>query len=441
MHFNYDLVTWIEYFIGAFISCFGAFVNGKILLQKKFKDIKMLRILLVIPFSAFLVLNNLAFNNIFTMFGSLLVFALIYKCILNEKGSKIIIYSIVSFIILLLCDILFALFVSLFDYIFKLNIAVLVTKSILSNTIIAILMNLLAFILRKIIMKYIEKLNKSNILILCLQGLLTIIIIFSSINYLYIEKWKFSYKFILIVIIIFGSAILTFTLMKQYLKNKEVVTKYKMSEEYLKTSASLIEKYSTTIHRYKNNLIILKGYIKSDSNEATKYIDGLLEKFEDKKYSWVKKINYIPIDTIRYVIYYKLSKAEEKNLKIFVNVSTDIKSNNNVLNSNQLGHILDIIGEYFDNAIYAANESKEKVLNFDLYKEDDNIIFKIANTYEGTVNLNLITKNGYTTKGKGHGLGLYDIDKTIKNMNILSNSYEIIDNYFITTLKINIKGN
>lgn len=94
MHFNYDLVTWIEYFIGAFISCFGAFVNGKILLQKKFKDIKMLRILLVIPFSAFLVLNNLAFNNIFTMFGSLLVFALIYKCILNEKGSKIIIYSI-----------------------------------------------------------------------------------------------------------------------------------------------------------------------------------------------------------------------------------------------------------------------------------------------------------------------------------------------------------
>ena len=239
-----------------------------------------------------------------------------------------------------------------------------------------------------------------------------------------------------------GSATITISLVKQYLNNKEVVEKYKMSEEYLKTSALLIEKYSTAIHRYKNNLIILKGYIRSNEEEANQYIDSLLDKFEDKKYSWVKKINYIPIDTMRYVIYYKLSKAEEKNLKIFVNVSRDIKKNDSkILESNQLGHILDILGEYFDNAIYASFESKEKELIFDLYQENDNMIFKISNTFKGNIDLNMITKNGYTTKGKGHGLGLFDIDKIIKNINILNNIYEIIDNYFVTTLTINLKDN
>ena len=55
------------------------------------------------------------------------------------------------------------------------------------------------------------------------------------------------------------------------------------------------------------------------------------------------------------------------------------------------------------------------------------------------VNLNAITKNGYTTKGKGHGLGLYDIDKTIRKNEWLSVSYELLENYFVAKLIINKK--
>ena len=31
MNMNYDLMTWIEYFVGAFACCFGGFFVGKIL--------------------------------------------------------------------------------------------------------------------------------------------------------------------------------------------------------------------------------------------------------------------------------------------------------------------------------------------------------------------------------------------------------------------------
>ena len=440
MNFNYDLLTWIDYFVGAFICWFvGALLVGKIMLNKNFKTIKKSRLLILIPFSIIIILSTFAFNNsILKVFVVLLLVMAMYKYILEATNIKIFVYSIVTMIILALAEILFVLLVSLFDYIFNSSIALLVTNSIFSNTIIAILGIIIAKLLRPKLIKYIEKINQLNILIL-MQFILTLCIVSASINYLYIEKWNFSYKMILIFIVMIGSATLTFSLLKQYLKNKEVVSKHQMLEEYLKTSADLIDKYSSTVHKYKNNLVVIKGYIKSDIPEANKYIDGLLEKVEDKKYTWVKQLNRISIDSIRYIIYYKLSKAEECNLKIFVNVSKDIKDINSIiLNSNDLGHVLDILGEYFDNAIYASNESVEKELNLDIFKLDNELILSISNTFKGSLDLASITKNGYTTKGKGHGFGLYDIDKTIKNIEVLSNKYEIIDNYFITTLKIQL---
>lgn len=438
---NYDILTWIEYFVGSFACCFGMLIVGMILLERKFKDLKIYNYLLILALSIFMVFNSLVFDNILKIFGNLLIFAVIFKFIFNEKSIKVFIYSVVIYIIFLSNEIVFAWIVAMLDYILKLTLISFVAKSFVGNIIISIFACITAYFLKRKINHYVEKISKANILVICLQIFITLFIILSSLNYLYMDNWKFSYKFILNTIIIFGSSVLTFTLLKQYLKTKEVVAKHQLLEEYMKTSADLIEKYSSTIHKYKNNLIAIKGYMKSDMKEANRYVDSLLENYKTKKYSWFSKINYISIDTIRYLIYYKLSKAEELNLKISVNVSKDIKNiKNNLLNSHELGNILEILGEYFDNANYASNESKEKELNFDLYLENDKINFIISNTYKEKMDLNLISKNGYTTKGKGHGLGLYDVEKTIKNMNFLISNYEIIDNYFVVTLMINLSN-
>ena len=441
MNYNFDLMTLIDYFTGAFICCFGSLIMCKILLIKSFKEINKWKLFLLIPISIFTIFNTLAFDNIFKVFGSLLVLLLINKFILNVDNIKLFIYSITSYIMLILSELVFAFLISLIDFIFHYSIALDVTKAIYSNLIIAFISWILVFIARKKINNIIRKIDKSNMLILSIQVLLSVFVILSLFNFLYFENWKLSYKFILIMVIMIGSLLLVTNLLKQFFKNKEVVSKYSDMQEYLKTSANLIEKYSSTVHKYKNNLIVIKGYIKSDIPEANNYIDSLLDKMKDKQYSWVKKINNIFIDSIRYIIYYKLSKAEEMNLNIFVNVSKDVKAiDSKYLTSDELSYILDILGEYFDNAIYASFESKEKQLNFDLYKKDNQLIFSISNTYKGDVDLSLITKNGYTTKGKGHGFGLYDIEKVIKNIKILSNKYEILDNYFVTYLMIDLNN-
>jgi len=436
---NYDLLTWVEYFVGAFACCFGMFLSGKILLERKFSEIKWYKYLLIILVSIFSIFNSLVFDNILKLFGSLIVFFVIFKFIFEEKSVNVFVYSMITYVILMLSEIVYVFGVSLFDYIFNFSFADSITKTIYTNVIIALIASTVIYLLRNSIMSFISKMNKVNLVAIFLQGLLTIIVIISSINYLYIDNWQFSYKFLLITAIIIGSSFLTISLVKQYLKNKEVVEKHQMLEEYLKTSTELIEKYSSTNHKFKNNLIALKGYIETDIDEANRYVDSLLDNMKNKKYRWVSKINNIPINTIRYLINYKLSKSEELNLKIVVNVSEEIKEiDKNILTQHDLGIILEILGEYFDNANYACNESDLKELNFDLYLDGSKLVFLLANTYKEEMDLNSLNKNGYTTKGKGHGFGLYDVDKTIKDMKFLSSKYEKFDNYFMVTFTVDL---
>ena len=443
MKFNYDLITWIDYFIGAFICCFGGLVIGKTLLSINFKDIKKYKLLFLIPFAIFTIFNTLLSDSIIKIIGVLIIDMLIYKIILEKRTSKIILYSIITIIIMSLAEIIYALFIAFFDYVFNFTIANNVSNTIYSNIIIAFNSYLITKLVKDKVKKTIGKISKVNFIIY-FPIIITFFIMISSINYLYYDQWKLNYRLILVSIIMFGSVILSLTFIREYIKNKEVILKHHILKEYLKTSSDLIEKYSSSVHRNKNNLIVIRGFLKYGKiDEANKYINNLLESIKYQKYSWVSKINYISNDSIRYMVYHKLSQAEKSNLKITVNVSKDISylDYNSFITIDEIDLILDIIGEYLDNAIYASNESTLKEINLDYYLENNNLIFLISNTYKNKINLDLITKNGYSTKGKGRGIGLYDINKIIKSVDKLSHEYEKIDNYFVAKLIIDTKKN
>lgn len=331
---------------------------------------------------------------------------------------------------------------STIGYLFKIEYMDFASKSILVNIIIVLCSCYLAKLFNNKINNFVNKVNRNSLLIVAIQGVILIFVTVSSINHIYINDWQLNYDFFLNVVIVLGSVILIFYFIKEYLKNKEIVSKYSLLDDYLKTSADVVEKYSSTVHKYKNNLISIQGYLKTDVKQANKYVDNLLEDYKNKKYSWFSKINYIKNDEFRYLIYYKLNKAEENNLKLSVTVSKELKKIEiDYLNVQETGMILDILGELLDNAVYAASESSSKELIFDMYKEDNYITIEIANTYSNDFDLNSITKSGYTTKGKGHGLGLYEIDKSVKKLDFLAVNYEKVDKYFIVKLLIKIDKN
>ena len=439
---NIDVLTMINYFIGSFICCFGMMLTGIIFLKKKFTDIKKLNFLLLIPLSILIIFNSLTFDNIVKIFGSLIVFYMIYFFVLGVKSKTYIIYSVISYITFIISEVIVMVITSTVGYLFKIEYVDFASKSILVNIIIVLCSCYFAKLFQNKINNFINKVNKSNLLIIAIQGVILILVTVSSINHVYINDWKLNYDFLLNVVIVLGSIILIFYFIKEYLKNKEIVSKYSLLDDYLKTSADVVEKYSSTIHKYKNNLISIQGYLKTDVNQANKYIDNLLDDYKNKKYSWFSKINYIKNDAFRYLIYYKLNKAEEKNLKLSITVSKELKKIEiNYLNVQETGMVLDILGELLDNATYAASESSSKELIFDMYKEDNYIIIEIANTYSNDFDLNSITKSGYTTKGKGHGLGLYEIDKSVNKLDFLTINYEKVDKYFVVKLLMKIDKN
>ena len=322
---NIDVLTMINYFIGSFICCFGMMLTGIIFLKKKFTDIKKLNFLLLIPLSILIIFNSLTFDNIVKIFGSLIVFYIIYFFVLGIKSKTYIIYSVISYITFIISEVIVMVITSTVGYLFKIEYVDFASKSILVNIIIVLCSCYFAKLFQNKINNFINKVNKSNLLIIAIQGVILILVTVSSINHVYINDWKLNYDFLLNVVIVLGSIILIFYFIKEYLKNKEIVSKYSLLDDYLKTSADVVEKYSSTIHKYKNNLISIQGYLKTDVNQANKYIDNLLDDYKNKKYSWFSKINYIKNDAFRYLIYYKLNKAEEKNLKLSITVSKELK--------------------------------------------------------------------------------------------------------------------
>ena len=60
MMMKFDILTWINYFVGAFACCMGILYTSKILLEVDLSKIKIYKYLLVFVFTIFYIINSLA---------------------------------------------------------------------------------------------------------------------------------------------------------------------------------------------------------------------------------------------------------------------------------------------------------------------------------------------------------------------------------------------
>ena len=98
-----------------------------------------------------------------------------------------------------------------------------------------------------------------------------------------------------------------------------------------------------------------------------------------------------------------------------------------------------ILGILLDNAIDAASECKEKILNITFRNEDKNHrnVIQIENTYKDkNVDLNNIFNKGISGKEKHTGLGLWEIKQFLKKNNNINLYTSKTDKYFSQQLEI-----
>ena len=207
------------------------------------------------------------------------------------------------------------------------------------------------------------------------------------------------------------------------------------AEEYNKTLHILHDSVRGFKHDFDNIVTTIGGYIKTnDMKGLEKYYSQLEEDCEKVNNLYILNPDIINNPGIYNLLTTKYSEAVEKGIKVNLTFLLDL--NNLHMKIYEFARMLGIL---LDNAIEAASESDEKVLNI-VFRNDSknnrNIVL-IENTYKDkNVNIDEIFNKGVTGKENHTGLGLWEVKQILKKKNNINLYTNKNDTYFSQQLEI-----
>ena len=359
------------------------------------------------------------------------------KFLLKINDKKVILYSFNTEVLLSISEIL----ISFFLVIFGIN-SVDIVNNYAYNLLVNILVSLLSVLLIKI--PFVDKIVKNTLnLFEKNRKLINYFYIILIVIYLIVLKngFEFLMKSNYYINILFMLSIVGIILV--ILKNE---SKYEQLKEENKQMLNYVTKYEKIItaqgktnHEFKNQLMVIRGYAQMNSDKIIDYIDEIVKDSNKAGSSYlISQLNNFPDGGIKGLLYYKLSIMEDENIKYSIDVEKGVKSGLKKLSTNNYKNITKILGVLLDNAIDASKKGNDKKINISVSKDRNLIIFKIYNTYKGTIDIEKIG-TGYTSKGKGHGYGLRLVKDIISENNIFQVTHDLEDHYFVSNLKIKIE--
>lgn len=233
-----------------------------------------------------------------------------------------------------------------------------------------------------------------------------------------------------------------FVLSYLFIKSKNNYDKLNVEYEnlftYVQNFEDWIEKEQLNRHEYKNQLAVLRCL--TTEKKVKDKIDEILEDNINIEGQVVHQLKMLPKGGIKGLMYYKAAIAQKNKINLTVDVSLEIRSLLNKLSEKDIKVICRLIGIYFDNAIEAARETRKKEVLVEVYEIDDHVTFIFSNTFKKPKNFEDRNKKGVSSKGEGHGNGLYFASKLIAENPWLSSKQEVIDKYYIQELKVTEKN-
>ena len=417
-----------------------AYICGRILIkEEKLNRIKL--ILATIIFAIILgVLNSTNFEFLYGIFKinvSYMLMCIYYCIVFNQTITKNSISALAFYLCMFLSEIIVAISLSLLLPLFNQKVEIL-KDTILINLLVGAFATLIVLKLKKVLVKFIvntEKGNKGSIIIIFVILLTLALLVFK----IPVGGWYFNAEFIITMLILLCFCIVALYILKQRSDIGKTTLMYQKVVEYSKTTNKLLEDYRVANHEHKNQLSIIRQMTDKNNKKLVEYLDNLLDNKNISKYQWISSLNNLPSEGLKGLINYKLIEMENLGIKPIVSISKDIsKIKLKELNTKQNDNLYSIAGVYLDNAIEASTKSKEKRINLDIHKEKKDLVIVIANTYKGKIDLNKMDEYGYSTKGKNRGIGLHIVKLILADTNIFSIRRNIIDNYYVQELRIDL---
>lgn len=429
------LEEFVNFICALMMSLYGFYVIKKITKSEEIiSNIKNVLLILIVSISVVFIdkINHSGLSAISVFFLNVLIYKLIFNLKIEQSLISCGILMFITFAGDLLTFLIFSPFITAQE-----------SKSIwyiyLSSNILVALISIVVINI-KIILSQFQKFyinisknrSLSNIifLVLLVMGLSSLVYNISKTSI-----FQFDYVVNTAIMLIFFS--ITYIYIKSKNNYTELSTQYDGLFTYVQNFEDWIEKEQLNRHEYKNQLAVLRCLTKE--KKVKDKIDEILDDSINVEGEVVHQLKSLPKGGLKGLMYYKAAIAQKNKIHLTVNVSIESKSILNKLSEQDIRTLCKLIGIYFDNAIEAAKETRKKVILIEIYELKDRVNIVFSNTFKQHKNFKDRNKKGVSSKGEGHGNGLYFASKLISKNEWLEEKQEVIDKYYIQQLTIKRK--
>lgn len=220
---------------------------------------------------------------------------------------------------------------------------------------------------------------------------------------------------------------------KQKLENEHLEIYSQEYKNILKTVQARQHEFNNHINNIINMHFIYKNY--EDLTKHQEEYAGFLK--ESYKYN---KLLDTSQPAISGFLYMKMCQYERVNAEIIYNIDvTDISKYISIV------EMAEIAGALLDNSFQALEKLPAGIprkLEFTLAEDEEILSLKIKNTLESKINyktLSCFFKEDYSTKGEGHGMGLFNVRNIMKHCNGDISIHSYYDNGFWISICCSIK--
>jgi len=247
-----------------------------------------------------------------------------------------------------------------------------------------------------------------------------------------IELIQLNFIFLIIYLII---GLIIFYLYSKTIHEKFALQRSKDEQENLRKYTQEIETHYTDMrkfkHDYQNILASLDDYIRNEDFQGLKHY--YLEKIKpasammDQHQFVLEPLSKIQIREVKSILALKLMEAQMLNIDASFEARDEV--NNLPLDSIVLVRSLGIL---LDNAIEELTTLGNGLLKVGVLKDENSTMFVIQNTCRDDIErVHLLKQAGFSTKGKGRGMGLNNLAGFAKEHPNMRIETSIVENQFI----------
>lgn len=421
----------VKFIIGLIMS-FSVFLIVKNLVNNncRYFTFQTLLAIIIVSTPAFLFYSS-EYNGITTILTFLLA-TIVYKTLFKIRLSTSILAMSIAIVIIALVDFIVIPISVIIGY-----------ESTRDVWYISIFSNIIIFIFSILLSKI--KILKIKFQTFCLkvdENSLISVVFFAIISFciIIISFFNLSNHLNSIPIYAVTAIIIILLLILYYLYVKECNNYVSLSQEYdaifkyIQTFEEWIDNEQMYRHELKNNLSIIRNM--TSNKGIIKKIDDMLHFSIIIDENDIENLKGIPKGGLKGLIYYKIALAKNNNINLTIEVSPKVTKKLKKIKDKDLKKICIILGIYIDNSMEAAMKTKKKNVTIEIYESNNQLTFVISNTYKDLVSIDKMSFDGYTTKGEGHGRGLYYVNKLLAKSENLCSQQMFLNKYFIQKLCI-----